>query len=150
MKSSAKVGQFELFAVVVVNHVGFAADNGDLRLRIFRPAVEFAISKPPIGEQHQVTVFLSVISSDVDDQVLTHIGVEIQVLAGTVVKLPPANKTGRFVVRQGGRRNDNREKTAEIMVRISSTAIGTMRYYRSKNPEIGSLFVARVLRRPAG
>ena len=61
-ESGAKVGQLNFLSGVVVNQVGLGADNGYLRLRVLRPAVEFALSSPGIRKEHQVPVFSIVIS----------------------------------------------------------------------------------------
>jgi len=76
--SGAKVGQFYLLCIV---NVGPGADNPDLGLGFFGPAVELAFSSPSIRKQHQVPVSNIVINGNVDDQVFAHIGVEIQILA---------------------------------------------------------------------
>ncbi len=60
--SGAKVGQLNFLSDVIVNQIGLGADNANLRRRFLRPAVEFALSSPGIGEQHQVPVFSIVIS----------------------------------------------------------------------------------------
>jgi len=61
-ESGAKVGQLNFLFDVIVNQIGLGADNANLRRRFLRPAVEFALSSPGIGEQHQVPVFSIVIS----------------------------------------------------------------------------------------